>query len=71
MNRRKDAYIKLRKKYKVIIDGSGSETAAEIIPSFKEMTSKLNLSPHFMKGVQQFGYTKPTPVQMQAIPVLM
>ena len=62
LNKRKDALIKLRKKYRVTIDGSGSETAADIIPSFKSMGKKLNLTEAFMRGVKQFGYTKPTPV---------
>ena len=62
LNRRKDALIKLRKKYRVTIDGSGSETAADIMPSFKQMAKKLNLSAAFMRGVEKFGYTKPTPV---------
>ena len=35
------------------------------------MAKKLNLSAGFSRGIESFGYTKPTPVQMQAIPVLM
>ena len=34
MNRRNDVLSKLRKKYKVVVEGSGSDTVADIIPSF-------------------------------------
>ena len=64
MNRRNDAMSKLRKKYKVVVEGAGSDTVSEIIPSFIQMAKKLELSPGFSRGIEQFGYTKPTPVQM-------
>jgi ATP-dependent RNA helicase RhlE len=33
--------------------------------------ASLNLAPEILKALEEFGYTTPTPVQAQAIPVVM
>lgn len=36
-----------------------------------ETFSELSLDPHILKAVTESGYTKPTPIQIQAIPLLL
>ncbi len=36
-----------------------------------ETFSELSLDPHILKAVNETGYTKPTPIQIQAVPLLL
>ena len=68
INRRKEAANRLRKKFKIKIEG---DDVAELCTSFESMAKKYNFGPNFFRALKSLGYTKPTPVQMQGIPVLM
>lgn len=41
-----------------------------MLDSFEKMQKELKLSDSFMNSVRKAGYTRPTPVQMQAMPIL-
>lgn len=41
-----------------------------MLDSFAKMKSQLGLSDSFMNCVKKAGYDRPTPVQMQAVPIL-
>lgn len=56
-----------RKKYKIKVKGEG---VAEPIRKYSEL-SKLGASEELLESIQACGIRKPTPVQMQAIPILL
>ena len=71
INRRKEALIRLRKKHKIVLEGTNLESVPDLTPSWKSMAEKHGFSDAFLKGVREGGYARPTPVQMQAVPVIM
>mmetsp|Transcript_31121 Transcript_31121/g.47562 ORF Transcript_31121/g.47562 Transcript_31121/m.47562 type:complete len:174 (+) Transcript_31121:258-779(+) len=66
-NRRKERLIQIQKQHRVKIDG---DRVPELLDSFDKMKSKYGLSAQFMQLLKKSGILKPTPVQMQSIPVL-
>jgi len=71
VNRRKEALQSLRREHKIVLEGDNLDSVPELAPSWARMAAQYNLSAAFLKGVQEGGYKQPTPVQMQAIPVIM
>lgn len=71
LNCKKEMLLKLRKQYKIVLEGNNLESVPDLTPTWTRMASKLNFSPNFMRAVKAAGHTKPTPVQMQAVPVIM
>lgn len=43
----------------------------ELMPNFTKMMNRYQIDPLLSEGIAEFGFTKPTPVQMQAIPALV
>ena len=71
LNRRKETLMQLRRKNKIVLEGNNLETVPELTPSWSSMATKLNFNPNFLKAIREAGHKKPTPVQMQTIPVIM
>lgn len=71
LNCKKEMLIKLRRQYKIVLEGSNLESVPELTTTWTRMSAKLNFSPNFMLAVKGAGHAKPTPVQMQAVPVIM
>lgn len=66
-NQRNDRLIKLQKMYRIKVQG---EHVPMMLDSFEKMKEQLALSDAFMRSVKKAGYERPTPVQMQAVPIL-
>ena len=66
VNKRRDTLNHLRKKYHIKVEG---DQCPQPLFSFPQI-AKAFASKHLMTTVKGCGYTKPTPVQMQAIPIM-
>ena len=60
---------KLRKKFKINI--TPEEEANPPITSFEELESQYQLKKYLYNNIQRLNYKKPTPIQMQSIPILL
>jgi len=47
------------------------ERVPEALPTFDMMKKAYSLSPVLMENLNKSGYTVPTPIQTQAIPVML
>ena len=61
-NRRKEALIQLQRQNKIVLEGANVDSVPELAPTWARMVSKYNLGKPFMQGINQGGYTTPTPV---------
>jgi len=41
------------------------------IESFKKLQDEFSLAPALVQNLQASGYTHPTPIQMQAVPIML
>jgi len=41
------------------------------IGDFKKLQDEFNLGPALVQNLQASGYTHPTPIQMQAVPIML
>lgn len=62
VNKRKEALIKLRKKHRIVLEGSNLEAVPELAPTWKRMVSKYGFGEAFLRGVKAGRYAKPTSV---------
>ena len=67
MNKRNDTLNKLRRKHGIKVEGEG---CPEPLFSFPQMIKYFNNSKSLNQTVKACDYTKPTPVQMQAMPII-
>ncbi|THU55954.1 hypothetical protein C4D60_Mb11t12100 [Musa balbisiana] len=58
----------LRKKYGIHVSGHGVPPPLE---SFVELSSGYNCKPYILHNLSELGFRQPTPIQRQAIPVLL
>ncbi|XP_065014598.1 DEAD-box ATP-dependent RNA helicase 57-like [Musa acuminata AAA Group] len=58
----------LRKKHGIHISGHGVPPPLE---SFAELSSRYNCKPYILRNLSELGFREPTPIQRQAIPVLL
>ncbi|WOL15776.1 DEAD-box ATP-dependent RNA helicase 57-like [Canna indica] len=58
----------MRKKYGIHISGHGVPPPLE---SFAELSSRYNCKPYILRNLSGLGFREPTPIQRQAIPVLL
>ncbi|CAL9068954.1 unnamed protein product [Musa banksii] len=58
----------LRKKYGIHVSGHGVPPPLE---SFVELSSRYNCKPYILHNLTELGFREPTPIQSQAIPVLL
>ncbi|XP_065084624.1 probable ATP-dependent RNA helicase DDX52 [Ochlerotatus camptorhynchus] len=49
----------------------GKKSVADPIEDFRQLAERFNVSNQLIKNIVECGYKAPTPVQMQAIPVLL
>jgi len=59
--------LKIQKAYKIKIQG---DRVPDVADSFDKLKSKYSLSEKFMNSIKRAGYARPSPVQMQGIPIL-
>ncbi|CDW91012.1 probable atp-dependent rna helicase ddx52-like [Stylonychia lemnae] len=67
VNKKKEVMNQLRKKYRIKVEG---DSVPDLIDSFAKLTKKYKLTESFNHKLAENHFKKPTPVQMQAIPVL-
>ena len=67
VNKRKDTLNKLRHKHGIKIDG---DSCPEPLFSFPQIITYFDESKYLAKTLKSLKYDKPTPVQMQAIPLI-
>ncbi|XP_021770585.1 DEAD-box ATP-dependent RNA helicase 57-like [Chenopodium quinoa] len=58
----------LRKDHKIHISGSNVPSPLQ---SFKELSTRYGCKPYLLRNLAELGYKEPTPIQRQAIPVLL
>lgn len=58
----------LRKKYKIHVSGHGAPPPLE---SFAELSSRYKCKPYLLRNLSERGFREPTPIQRQAIPILL
>ena len=63
-----DDFDKLKSQDRIHVIG---EDIPDAIDSFEKMKESYNLNSLFMDNLSKAGFKKPTPVQMQAIPLMM
>ena len=66
-NQRSEALLKLQKSYKIKVNG---DLVPEMLDTFSKMKDAYDISDGFIAKVKKAGFKRPTPVQMQAIPIL-
>lgn len=57
----------MRNKYHIHVKGSNPPDPIE---TFEEMKNKFDIDPQVFDNLYSCGYSVPTPIQMQAIPVM-
>ena len=58
----------VRNAYRIHVTGSDVPDAVE---SFQELTEQHHLPPYLLRNIEAAGYVLPTPIQMQAIPLML
>ncbi|KNA03200.1 hypothetical protein SOVF_211460 [Spinacia oleracea] len=58
----------LRKDHKIHISGSNVPSPLQ---SFEELNTRYGCKPYILRNLAELGYKEPTPIQRQAIPVLL
>lgn len=70
-NKRREALISLNKRYKIKVEGAVNEhEVPDPVETFEKMQSKFGLSTQFIRRLKENECLKPTPVQMQTIPLM-
>ncbi|XP_048413058.2 probable ATP-dependent RNA helicase DDX52 isoform X2 [Stegostoma tigrinum] len=59
---------KIRRKHRIHVDGTD---IPEPIVTFEQLHQEYNLHPKIIQNIQEAGFQMPTPIQMQAIPVML
>ncbi|XP_062539740.1 DEAD box protein 52 homolog isoform X2 [Armigeres subalbatus] len=62
---------RLRNLHQIKVKKGAKVTVPDPIEQFRELAEKYNVSNQLIKNIEDCGYKAPTPVQMQAIPVLL
>ncbi|KAL5546207.1 hypothetical protein UlMin_005894 [Ulmus minor] len=57
-----------RKKHNIHVSGNNVPSA---LRSFEELSSRYGCEPNLLCNLEEFGFKEPTPIQRQAIPVLL
>lgn len=57
-----------RNSHRIYVSGADIPDAVE---SFQVLCSSYSLPPYILKNVIAMGYNEPTPIQMQAIPLML
>ena len=70
-NKRKEAVIGMRQKYKIKVDGVSDKDIPEPIETFERMQQVYGWSEGFMRRLRENECVHPTPVQIQGIPAIM
>lgn len=71
LNKKKEMLTLIRKKHKIVLDGQNLDAVPELALTWQSMVRRLNFSKSFLRGIKEGRYARPTPVQMQSIPVIM
>ncbi|XP_072164077.1 probable ATP-dependent RNA helicase DDX52 isoform X2 [Diadema setosum] len=66
--RRVEKVKSIRKRNRIYVQG---EDIPDPVESFEELSSEYQLDPYVINNITRAGYESPTPVQMQAVPVMM
>uniref|UniRef100_A0A0D6QY04 RNA helicase n=1 Tax=Araucaria cunninghamii TaxID=56994 RepID=A0A0D6QY04_ARACU len=65
---KQEAAVALRKKYGLYVAG---EDVPPPLEGFQELKSRYGCKSYLMQNLAKFGFQEPTPIQRQAIPVLL
>ncbi|OMO72574.1 hypothetical protein CCACVL1_17718 [Corchorus capsularis] len=68
INRKMEADAVLRKKYNIHVSGT---KVASPLKSFAELTSVYGCESYLLRNFAELGFKEPTPIQRQAIPILL
>ncbi|XP_020366333.1 probable ATP-dependent RNA helicase DDX52 [Rhincodon typus] len=67
-HQRREKMNKFRRKHRIHVDGTD---IPEPIETFEQLLQEYNLHPKIIQNIQEAGFQMPTPIQMQAIPVML
>nr|XP_033778603.1 probable ATP-dependent RNA helicase DDX52 isoform X2 [Geotrypetes seraphini] len=65
--RRQEKINYFRKKHKIYVQGTD---IPEPVATFEQLGQEYNIHPRIMQNIQESGFRLPTPIQMQAVPVM-
>ncbi|XP_077167206.1 putative ATP-dependent RNA helicase DDX52 [Paroedura picta] len=65
---RREKVNHFRNQHKIYIQGTD---LPEPVPTFKQLQEEYKIHPKIMQNIEAAGFQSPTPVQMQAIPVML
>ncbi|KAM1307119.1 hypothetical protein ACFX15_009125 [Malus domestica] len=68
LNRQLERDSLLRKKYNIHVSGNNIPSPLD---SFADLTSRYGCEPYLLQNLAELGFKEPTPIQRQAIPVLL
>ncbi|XP_030041422.1 putative ATP-dependent RNA helicase DDX52 isoform X3 [Microcaecilia unicolor] len=66
--RRQEKVNYFRKKHKIYVQGTD---IPEPVATFEQLGKEYNIHPRIMQNIQESGFRLPTPIQMQAVPVML
>lgn len=53
LNKKKEMLIMVRKKYKIVLEGTNLDTVPELTPSWTSMVRKLGFGDSFIRGITE------------------
>nr|XP_023914748.1 DEAD-box ATP-dependent RNA helicase 57-like [Quercus suber]POF07755.1 dead-box atp-dependent rna helicase 57 [Quercus suber] len=68
LNRQLERDSLLRKKYNIHVSGNNVATPLQ---NFDELSSRFGCEPYLLRNLKELGFKEPTPIQRQAIPILL
>ncbi|GCC24620.1 hypothetical protein chiPu_0003022 [Chiloscyllium punctatum] len=67
-HQRREKINRLRRKHRIHVDGTD---IPEPVATFEQLLQEYNVHPKIIQNIQEAGFQSPTPIQMQAIPVML
>ncbi|XP_060703871.1 probable ATP-dependent RNA helicase DDX52 [Hemiscyllium ocellatum] len=67
-HQRREKINQLRRKHRIHVDGTD---VPEPVATFEQLLQEYNVHPKIIQNIQKAGFQSPTPIQMQAIPVML
>ncbi|XP_043574843.1 probable ATP-dependent RNA helicase DDX52 [Chiloscyllium plagiosum] len=67
-HQRREKINQLRRKHRIHVDGTD---IPEPVATFEQLLQEYNVHTKIIQNIQEAGFQSPTPIQMQAIPVML
>ncbi|XP_067864399.1 probable ATP-dependent RNA helicase DDX52 isoform X2 [Heptranchias perlo] len=67
-HQRREKINKFRRKHRIYVDGTD---IPEPVATFEQLQQEYKVHPKIIQHIQEAGFQMPTPIQMQAIPIML